>query len=293
MINTIMIIAKGLAMGAADIVPGVSGGTVALLTGIYLRLITAITNVNLSLLKLLFKGQLKEFWRAIDGNFILPLLGGIITAFILFSHAIKSAIQNHPILTWSFFFGLIIASAVIIIRNITEKKSSHYIWLIPGLLCGLWIGTQSSMALPDHHFSFLLAGMIAICAMILPGISGSFILLLIGMYQPLLTAVTEKNWMVLMYFIIGAICGLMVFSRIIKWFLNHYQQITLFFLSGLMLGSLTKIWPWKKINGNIIDNISPTLHADPQTINAIVMMLIACCAVFSIDHFGRKLSSRT
>ncbi len=291
MINTAMIIAKGLAMGAADIVPGISGGTVALLTGIYERLINAITNVNLTAQKLLFKGQLKDFWRVIDGNFILPLLVGIILAFVLFSHAIKSAIENHPILTWSFFFGLIIASAVIIIRNISNKKLAHYLWLVPGLLCGLWIGSQSSIAFPDHQMAFLLAGMIAICAMILPGISGSFILLLIGMYQPLLTAVTEKNATVLIIFALGAIIGLMAFSRIIKWLLHHYHQITLFFLSGLMLGSLTKIWPWKSVSGKVIDNISPALHADPQTVNAVLMMLVACFLVFSIDLLGRKLSS--
>ncbi|VAW39988.1 Arginine/ornithine antiporter ArcD [hydrothermal vent metagenome] len=287
-------------MGAADIVPGVSGGTIALLTGIYPRLINAITSVNINTLKLLSNGKFKQFWKAVDGNFILPLLIGIIAAFALLSHPIKYVMTNHPIATWSFFFGLIIASAILIIQHIPNKKTSNYFALIPGLALGFWIGSLTSIPFPSNEIAVFIAGMIAICAMILPGISGSFILLLLGMYEVLITAVATRHWTTLFIFIGGAILGLLIFSRVIKLVLDKFYNITLFFLSGLMLGSLTKLWPWKLEQHDIVQgqnhitnitNVLPANYPNAQTAIAIAMMVLAIILVFSVDYFGSKLNS--
>ena len=277
--NNFIIAAKGVAMGAADVVPGVSGGTIALLTGIYPRLIDAITGLNIQSIKLLFKGQIKEFWKALDGNFILPLLVGIIFAFAILAHPIKYVIANHPIPTWSFFFGLIIAAAVLIIQHIPNKKLTNIIWIIPGIVFGFWIGSMSSIPFPNSQVAILIAGMLAICAMILPGISGSFILVLLGMYETLLTAVKELQFSVIIIFITGAILGLIIFSRIIKSILNKFYNATLFFLSGLMIGSLIKVWPWKLQHENepvqILTNVLPSDFPNPQTLLAVCMMALA------------------
>jgi len=289
MINKLIIVAKGIAMGAADVVPGVSGGTIALLTGIYPRLINAITGVNIDSIKYFFQGKFKQFWQAIDGNFVLPLLIGIAAAFLLLAHPIKYAIQYFPIPTWSFFFGLIIASALLIVQHIDNKKLNQYLWLIPGLLFGLWIGSLSSIPFPSNNIALLIAGMLAISAMILPGISGSFILVLLGMYEILITAVADRNWTTLLIFICGAVIGLMVFSRIIKIVLNRFYNVTLFFLSGLMIGSLVKVWPWKS---NELVNIMPSSHAQPETVMALSMMVFAFILVFSVDFLGRKLKQQ-
>jgi putative membrane protein len=292
--NKLIIATKGVAMGAADVVPGVSGGTIALLTGIYPRLINAITGLNINSIKLLLKGNIKEFWRAIDGQFVLPLLIGIVFAFALLAHPIKYAITNHPIPTWSFFFGLIIAAAILIIQHIPDKKFRDYFWLIPGVLFGLWIGSLAIIPFPSNQMAVLLAGMIAICAMILPGISGSFILVILGMYEILLTAVKEFHWPTILLFISGAIIGLLAFSRVLKFILAKFYNPTLFFLSGLMMGSLIKVWPWKLSiqPAETLINVMPNQTPSPQTILAISMMISAFILVFFIDYLGQKFISK-
>ncbi len=288
-------------MGAADIVPGVSGGTIALLTGIYPRLINAITGLNIHSLTALAKGQVGEFWRSIDGRFILPLLIGIASAFLILAHPIKYAIAHHPIATWSFFFGLIIASAVLIIKHMTNKNAINYVWLIPGIFVGYWIGVQTSIPFGSGNTAVLIAGMLAICAMILPGISGSFILVLLGMYEVLISAVTNKEYTTLLIFISGAIIGLIFFSRLIKVVLSKFYQQTLFLLSGLMLGSLVKVWPWKITLHNsepginhtkTVANVLPTDYPSPMTHIAIFMALFAIVLVFTIEYIGKKLQAK-
>ena len=286
MFDKLLIAAKGVAMGAADVVPGVSGGTIALMTGIYPRLINAIASFDIECIKLFFSGRFKEFWGHIDGNFLLPLLLGILTAFALLAHFIKYAIANHPVPTWSFFFGLIIASAILIIQHIKHKKAVHFLWLIPGIAFGYWIGSMTSIPFPDNDTAVFIAGGIAICAMILPGISGSFILLLIGMYETLINAVADRDFAVLSIFAIGAVIGLLIFSRVIKLVLARFYEASVFFLSGLMLGSLVKVWPWKAETANIL----PNLHPQPQSTLAISMMVLAFVIVFGVDYMGRKLS---
>ncbi len=291
--NKLLIATKGVAMGAADVVPGVSGGTIALLTGIYPRLINAITGLNLKSIKSLLKGDIKGFWQAIDGSFVLPLLLGIALAFALLAHPIKYAISNLPIPTWSFFFGLIIAAAILIVQHIPNKKLAQYFWLIPGIAVGLWVGSMASIPFPNSQVAIFLAGMLAICAMILPGISGSFILVLLDMYETLLTAVKDLQFNVLLIFIAGAVIGLVLFSRILKWVLAKFYNITLFFLSGLMIGSLIKVWPWKANQDDLqsLINVWPNNFPDAQTPLAISLIVIAIVLVFSIDYLGRKYST--
>lgn len=288
MFNKTLIVLKGIAMGAADVVPGVSGGTIALMTGIYPRLINAIASVDIQCMKFLFGGRFKQFWNHIDGNFLLPLLLGIMTAFALLAHSIKYAIANHPVPTWSFFFGLIIASAIHIIQNISNKKWIQFLWMIPGIIAGYWIGSLISIPFPSNEIAVFIAGTIAICAMILPGISGSFILLLLGMYETLISAVADHELSILAIFAGGAVIGLVIFSRLIKWVLEKFYNITLLFLSGLMLGSLVKVWPWKVEKFNV----SPSSYSDPQLPSAVTMMLLSIVLVFAIDYLGSKLADK-
>ncbi len=292
MTKTVWTLAKGIAMGAADVVPGVSGGTIALLTGIYPRLINAITAFNIRSIQLIFKGKFKEFWQSIDGNFLLPLLIGIAFAFLLLAHPIKYAINHHPIPTWSFFFGLIIASSILIIKQIPNKKPINYLWLIPGIAFGYLIGSQTEIPFPNNNFAILFAGMFAICAMILPGISGSFILVLLGMYQLLILAVADRDFNTLLIFILGAIVGLLIFSRIIKWTLSQFYQQSLFFLSGLMLGSLVKVWPWKaeSFDSKMLINILPNDSHSIQIPLALTMMTFAVVLVFSTEIISKKFN---
>lgn len=275
-------------MGAADVVPGVSGGTIALMTGIYPRLINAIASVDITSMKYLLSGRLKQFWNHIDGNFLLPLLTGILIAFALLAHSIKYAIANHPIPTWSFFFGLIIASAIHIIHNIKNRQWIQYIWLIPGCYAGYWIGSLTSIPFPGNQSAVFIAGTIAICAMILPGISGSFILLLLGMYEILISAVADRELMTLTVFAAGAVIGLIIFSRVIKLILNRFYNITLFFLSGLMLGSLVKVWPWKIHEINVL----PAKYPEPQLLAACTMLVVSFVIVFGIEWLGKKITNR-
>lgn len=295
---TFLTLLKGVAMGAADVVPGVSGGTIALLTGIYPRLISAITHFNSASLKQFFTGDFKGFWQTIDGNFVLPLLIGIAVAFATLAHPIKYALNHSPIPMWSFFFGLIIASSLLIIKHITDKKWMQYLWIIPGIAFGFWVGSLSSIPFPNSQTAIFIAGMIAICAMILPGISGSFILLLLGMYEILITAVSNREMTTLLIFIAGAIIGLLVFSRVIKWVLDRFYTVTLFFLSGLMLGSLVKVWPWKiavndtvQIQNHKIINVLPNNHPNAELVLAIIIMIIAIFTVFFVDYLGRKYAN--
>lgn len=298
---TLLTVAKGVAMGAADVVPGVSGGTIALLTGIYPRLINAITQFNSIAIKQLLTGDIKGFWQAIDGNFVLPLLIGIAFAFALLAHPIKYALNHTPVPMWSFFFGLIIASSILIIAHIKDKKILQYLWIIPGIALGFYIGSLSSIPFPSSQIAIFVAGMIAICAMILPGISGSFILLLLGMYEVLITAVSNREMLVLLIFIAGAIIGLLLFSRVIKWVLDRFYNITLFFLSGLMLGSLIKVWPWKLAMHDVVKlqnhkqtliNVMPNNYPNAQLITALSIMSAAIFIVFFVDYLGQKFKNK-
>ncbi len=240
------ITSKGLAMGAADAVPGVSGGTIAFVSGIYEELISTISNVNLSLFKTLKNKGLKAFWEQLNGNFLVALLVGIAISFVSFMKLAKFLIENHPIYIWSFFFGLIIASILYIGKQIKTWNLKIIIALIIGGMVAYYITSLPPLANNENPYFLFIAGAIAICAMILPGISGSFILLILGAYKTLSDAINDYNFKNIFIFICGAIVGLLSFSKVLKWLFKNYENTTLAILTGFIIGSLNEIWPWKQ-----------------------------------------------
>lgn len=244
-IDYLLISMKGLAMGAADAVPGVSGGTIAFISGIYEELISTISGINISLFKKLKSEGIISFWKALNGNFLIALLLGIIISFITFMRIAKYLIEYHPILIWSFFFGLIIASIYFVGKQITKWDLATVLSLIFGVAIAYFITTIPSSANNDSPLFLFLAGAIAICAMILPGISGSFILVILGAYKTLSDAIDGLDFKRIIIFACGALVGLLSFSHVLKWLFKHYHNITLALLTGFITGSLNKIWPWK------------------------------------------------
>lgn len=229
-------------MGSADIVPGVSGGTIALITGIYGHLIEAISNIKFGFVKPLFKGDLKGFWNTlldeIDFKFFIPLILGIGVAFLTLAKVVTYCMDVHTALTFSFFLGLIIASAVILFKKIEKINIKHVIAAIVGLIL-TYIFVSLNPIAGDHSLIVLfISGMIAICAMILPGISGSFLLLLLGQYEYMLNALHQLNIVDILVFVVGAVIGILGFSKILNYLLKNYEEITMAFLIGVMLGSL-------------------------------------------------------
>ncbi|MGB6269412.1 MAG: DUF368 domain-containing protein [Olleya sp.] len=237
---------KGIAMGAADAVPGVSGGTIAFISGIYEELITTISGINLSLLKTLKSNGFSAFWKQLNGNFLLALLTGIIVSFVSFMRLAKYLIEQHPVLIWSFFFGLIIASIFFVGKQITRWSISTIIALILGAISAFYITSLPSLASNTSSYFLFIAGAIAICAMILPGISGSFILVILGAYKTLSDAFNDFDIKKIALFASGAIVGLLSFSHVLKWLFKNYHNTTLAILTGFILGSLNKVWPYKK-----------------------------------------------
>ncbi|TXD54463.1 MULTISPECIES: DUF368 domain-containing protein [unclassified Polaribacter] len=238
---------KGMAMGAADVVPGVSGGTIAFISGIYEELLGSISNVNLGLFKTLKKEGFKAAWTQLNGNFLLSLFAGIFISILSLAKAIKYLLENEPILLWSFFFGLVLASIIYIAKQITKWNFIAVIILILGAFLAYYITTLNPLVSENSSSLYVLAaGAIAICAMILPGISGSFILVLLGAYKPILDALNSRDFKTILIFMAGAVIGLLSFSKILKWLFAHYKNYTLAVLTGFIIGSLNKIWPWKE-----------------------------------------------
>lgn len=263
---------KGILMGMADLVPGVSGGTVALMVGIYTRLINAISAVDLYGLKLLVKGQFRRLWKHVDGWFLLSLFAGVLTAIFTFASLISYLLEVHKVLLFSLFFGLVVGGVFVIIQHISLSAKTLLIYLLLGFVLGFSVANSSGLAVLGGQLGIILSGMIAASAMILPGLSGTLILILLGMYQRILTAVNDKDWLILMLFALGVVIGLMLFSRVLKWLLSHYYKSTLCFLAGLMTGSLIKIWPWQQgINGV---NVLPWNHQHPQFLAAVLLMFL-------------------
>lgn len=233
-------------MGAADAVPGVSGGTIAFISGIYEELISTISNINFSLLKTLRQDGFLVFWKHLNGTFLLALLTGIIISFVSFMRLAKYLIEYHPVLIWSFFFGLIVASIYFVAKQIKKWQLSTGLGLVLGAVIAFYISTLPSSTGNTNSFFLVLAGAIAICAMILPGISGSFILLVLGAYKTLSDAVHDFDFKRLGLFVLGAVIGLLSFSRLLKWLFKNYHHVTLAVLTGFILGSLNTVWPWKR-----------------------------------------------
>lgn len=297
----IFITLKGMAMGAADVVPGVSGGTIAFISGIYEELITSINSIDLSLFKTFRKEGFKAFWTQVNGSFLLALFLGIAISVVSLAKFISWLLENQPVLLWSFFFGLVLASIIIVGKAIEKWNLGAIIMLILGALIAYYI-TQLPPSENTASLPFLfLSGALAVCAMILPGISGAFILVLLGSYKIILDAVHERDFKIILTVGLGAIVGLLSFAKLLKWMFNHYKNLTLAVLTGFIIGSLSKIWPWKKvletkiIGEKIIpikeQNINPwTYEGDNQLIFAIILALIGFSFIFILEKVASKNS---
>ncbi|MDR2286522.1 MAG: DUF368 domain-containing protein [Prevotellaceae bacterium] len=302
----ILIAVKGIGMGAADVIPGVSGGTIAFITGIYEELLASIKKSPLAFkIFIESKFNVKLFWKELNGNFLFSLLLGIGISILSLAKLMTYLLKDHPIPVWSFFFGLILASVWFVLKDIKKWKSSYFVSLILGVVAGYLITVISPSETPDNLWFVFLSGVIAICAMILPGISGSFILLLLGKYKYILAALDRVDIPVLMVFAAGAVIGIISFSHFLSWLLKKYKFLTIAFLAGIMFGSLNKIWPWKQTVESITDshgqiiplvekNILPATYSEttdsPSLLfYAIAMMLAGLAIIFVMDIIATKL----
>jgi putative membrane protein len=307
LLDYFIITLKGMAMGAADAVPGVSGGTIAFISGIYEELISSISQVNFSLFKTLKKNGIKAVWKQANGSFLLSLLIGIFISFVSFMRLAKFLLEHHPILIWSFFFGLVLASILYVAK---QTKQWNFITIIAALAAAFlayYITTLPSLANNDNPVFLFLAAAIAICAMILPGISGAFILVLLGAYKTLSTAFHDLNIKQILIFIAGAVVGLLSFSKLLKWLFNNHKNITLATLTGFIIGSLNKIWPWKETLSTRIDSKgveTPVLQQsilpekftelyqlDAQISFAILLMCIGFFSIIILEKIGSKTNT--
>lgn len=291
---------KGIAMGAADAVPGVSGGTIAFISGIYEELISTISNINLSLFRTLFSKGVKPFWKDLNGNFIVALMTGIVISFVSFMRLAKYLLENHPVLIWSFFFGLIVASIYFVGKQITKWNVSTIIAFTVGAGIAFYVTTLPALASNDSSLYLFIAGSIAICAMILPGISGSFILIILGAYKTLSDALHDFDIKKILIFTAGALVGLLSFSHLLKWLFKNYHNITLALLTGFILGSLNKVWPWKETltwhtnskgikTAVLQESVSPfNFDGDHQMVMAVVLMAIGFLTIFILEKVGSK-----
>lgn len=297
----IIISLKGMAMGAADVVPGVSGGTIAFISGIYEELLTSISSVNMTTLKLLKKQGIKAAWKAVNGNFLAALLIGIFISILSLAKLISWLLEFKPILVWSFFFGLVLASILYVAKQIKKWNVLTLFLLIAGAVLAYYITTLQPLISENSSPIFLfLAGAIAICAMILPGISGAFILVLLGAYKPVLEALHTKNLKLIAILGFGAVVGLLTFSKVLKWLFHNYKNYTLAVLTGFILGSLNKIWPWKetltwRVNSHGIkvpfnqQSISPfSFDGDAQLTSALLLAAIGFAVILLLEMLANK-----
>jgi putative membrane protein len=291
---------KGMGMGAADVVPGVSGGTIAFISGIYEELLTSISNVNFGLLKTLKKEGFKVAWKQLNGAFLASLFLGIFISIVSLAKTIKYLLENEPILLWSFFFGLVVASIIFIGKQVENWNYKFLFLAMFGVAFGYIITIASSTTLTEINYLFLVfAGAIASCAMILPGISGSYILLLMGVYPIVMTAITQRDLTIISAIGIGVILGLLLFSRLLKWLFKKYKNQMLVVLTGLMLGSLNKVWPWKTTISTYLNShgetkplleqsISPfSFNGDPQLIMSIVLAIIGFLLIIGMERVAQ------
>tara|TARA_Y100000748_G_scaffold294255_1_gene284703 strand:+ start:1275 stop:2198 length:924 start_codon:yes stop_codon:yes gene_type:complete len=303
----LFIFLRGVAMGAADVVPGVSGGTIAFISGIYDRLLAAIAACTPDKVIWLLRGRFVETWKAIDGAFLFTLLAGILCSIVSLARLITYLLDEHGLLVWSFFFGLIVVSVYLVGREI----SRWHIWTVAaalgGALFAYLITVAAPLSLSVTPLNLFIGGAIAICAMILPGISGSFILLLLGLYTGVLQAVKGLDFGLLGLFALGCVAGLLSFSRLLSWLLQHARNVTLAFLTGLLVGSLNKVWPWKQTltwrtnshgeqvpltEANLWPQQYSQLTGEPSLWQAgLALMVLGVVLVLALEWWGRRASA--
>ncbi|MCV2884616.1 DUF368 domain-containing protein [Aestuariibacter sp. AA17] len=290
-------------MGAADVVPGVSGGTIAFITGIYEELIYSLKQCGPDALRLLMQQGFGAAWQHVNGNFLVALFSGVILSILTLSRGILHLLEHYPAMLWAFFFGLIVAGVWSVARHVDKWNLPRVLTFILGACVAYFITTLTPTATEATPLFVFLAGSIAICAMILPGISGSFILLLLGLYAPIFTAVKELNLIIIGLFGLGCIAGLLSFSRVLNWMFNHQKMLTLSLLSGFMVGALNKVWPWKitletTINrhGEVVPlvekNVLPAVYELNTGLNANAplafgLLLLGIVLVILMEKLGR------
>ncbi|MEM1322454.1 MAG: DUF368 domain-containing protein [Bacteroidota bacterium] len=311
---------KGMAMGLAEVIPGVSGGTIAFITGIYERLINAIKAFGPGLVTTFREEGLPGLWTAIDGRFLVSLLAGMAAGIVVGVFGLSYLLDNYPPIVWAFFFGLIIASAIYVGRQIERWKAGEVALLLVGTLVAYGITIISPANGSESLLFVFFSGAIAISALILPGISGSFILLLMGMYtfiisdtlKPALKTLAPDKLLTMGVFALGCLLGLMTLSRLLSWTFKNFRSLTLATLTGFMLGSLNKIWPWRNATewlrdaaGKIVmdddgltpkkilmeDNVLPSAYeGEPFVLLAVIFMIFGFISVFLIERLGRTES---
>lgn len=295
----LLLVFKGMGMGAADIIPGVSGGTIAFISGIYQELINSIKSFDIKLVRLLSTGNLHTAWKHVNGNFLVAVFGGILLSIFSLAKLISWLLMNYQMLVWAFFFGLIIGSAIFVGRKINAWRPLTIVMFFLGTIIAWYITVASPATTSEELWFVFIAGTIAISAMILPGISGSFILLLMGKYEFILNAVKDINVTVLGVFALGCITGIISFSKVISWLFRKLPNATMALLTGFMTGSLNKLWPWKEVLEYRIDShgekfaflersISPQYYSDlydkdPMIIPVIICAISGLALVFLIE----------
>lgn len=316
-LNYLMVTVKGICMGAADVIPGVSGGTIAFMTGIYENLVGSINSINTEAVRLLFTGKIRQFWRHINGNFLLSLVAGILISILSLAKLMQYLLASHPIQTWAFFFGLIVASSIFILKGVSGWKVRDIVTLAIGIVLGVVICTLSPTQTPDGLWFILICGAIAICAMILPGISGSFILLILGKYEYMMGTIanivsgdgTGKDYLTILVFAAGAVAGILAFSKFLHWLLSRYHRPTLLVLAGFIIGSLVKVWPWSNMEAIVLSQFPEaaivgegaiseavigqyTSMVDMHIGGAIVSALIGFFLVIGIEAASKAISRK-
>lgn len=313
----LLITVKGACMGAADVIPGVSGGTIAFIMGIYDEFVGSIARIDTEAVKMLLSGRIRDFWKHINGNFLVSIICGIGLSVIALAGLMQMLLSDYPIQTWAFFFGLIVASSIFILRGISGWKLREALFLAFGIVLGIVVCTLSPTQTPDALWFIFLSGAIAICAMILPGISGSFILLILGKYEYIMGCISGlfsgdfmSNFLILCVFLIGAVVGILGFSKFLNWLLARWNKETLIVLAGFIIGSLVKVWPWSNPAAIVTSQfpelapIAESMHGElPSEIvnqymasvdmhigGAILFALIGFFLVTGIEIAGKVLS---
>lgn len=274
----------GFTMGAADIVPGVSGGTIAFIFGIYEQLINSIKTVSGEVPKLLLKGKFKEAIKKVPFAFLVPLGVGVLTALLTLANVLSYALSTYPAFLWSFFFGLVVASVLTIRKSVNIWSAKSVIALLTTTVLAYFLVGAVPVQTPNTLLAFFLSGAIAICAMILPGVSGSFLLVIMGKYEQVLNAVTNQDFLTLGVFAVGCVVGLALFSRLLSWLFAKHHDIVVASLIGFMIGSLRKIWPWKEVISTRINShgeVVPLQEVNilPTSVDVSVVISLFLCAL--------------
>jgi len=300
----LLLFAKGLAMGAADVVPGVSGGTIAFVSGIYIELIETIKSLNLQALRVLKKQGFGATWKYINGNFLVVLLSGIFTSLFSLAVVMQYLLAEHPLPLWSFFVGLIVGSVIYLLRQYRFSRWQELVLFVGGVVIAWGISIAPSVQLEGSLITMFFAGCIALCAMILPGISGSFILMLLGLYPIFIGAIAELKLDILLVFGLGGILVLSMFSRLLSWMLSRYERLVIATMCGFLVGSLKIIWPWKQVLESVVSHSGKTIvlsaqnlwpsqytqlvGADAQTLLSVSAMLFGLILVLGLEYAGSK-----